>query len=159
MSIIFFIWQLPITILTWVFYILPFWALGYIQYRTIESHGVVRFALTKKRNWYTKLWKDWWGWSGPYVIILRNNHKSPIQFQRAVTHELTHCEQMRQWGFIFPFLYLGASLYIYIARKELHSYFDNPFEIEARRTAGQKIKIDKKYWGYGTDSQDRWSWW
>lgn len=46
-------------------------------------------------------------------------------------HERVHVQQYQRWGLLFIPLYLGASLWLKLRKKD--PYWDNPFEIEARR--------------------------
>ena len=46
-------------------------------------------------------------------------------------HERVHVQQYQRWGLLFVPLYLGASCLLKFRNKD--PYWDNPFEIEARR--------------------------
>jgi hypothetical protein len=48
---------------------------------------------------------------------------------RTRGHERVHVRQCERWGPIFLPLYVGASLYLWLKRKD--AYMDNPFEREA----------------------------
>jgi hypothetical protein len=48
-------------------------------------------------------------------------------------HEHVHVKQFERWGLFMAPAYLGASLWLYLRGKDY--YWDNPFEIEARRLA------------------------
>jgi len=60
-------------------------------------------------------------------------------------------------GFLFIFVYVIESVRIYFFEEDKHSYYDNKFEIEARRAAGQQVVIPRSEWAYGP--KDRWIWW
>jgi len=51
--------------------------------------------------------------------------------QRTLAHELAHVRQYERWGLLFPFLYFWASWQAW--RAGGHAYFDNRYEVEARR--------------------------
>jgi hypothetical protein len=93
----------------------------------------------------------WYGWASGCFIILREDAKG-----RSVPHEERHVWQQMIFGILAPILYVLASIFIFFFRKALHSYYDNPFEVDARRFAGQRIKIPRDAWA---DPQDRWAWW
>jgi hypothetical protein len=156
-----FLWLLPATILVWLFYILPLWALGCIRYIGQKETIIAKFQLVNQGSWYARRWKDWWGWSGPCVLILRRDieEQSLLDWHKTILHELEHCYQQFRWGVFHYPAYLSASVFIYFFEKEKHSYFDNPFERNARKAAGQPVEVDKKYWDYGTTEEDRWAWW
>ncbi|MFZ4079661.1 MAG: hypothetical protein ACOYKN_00440 [Pirellula sp.] len=46
-------------------------------------------------------------------------------------HERIHVDQYQRWGWLFVPMYLGVSVWLMLIRKD--PYWDNPFEIEARR--------------------------
>ena len=155
-----FLWVLPVTILVWLFYILPIWLI----FRGIEFIGwaepfVAEFQLTRDGlvpPWYAKLWRDWGGWAGPCVFI-RRRLVAATRLGRVRVHELTHVHQQFRWGIFFNVAYLGSSVWIWLFKKNQHSYYDNFFEVAARRAAGQTVVIDRKFWKDGVD--DRWIWW
>lgn len=62
-----------------------------------------------------------------HVILARNRET----FLSTWNHERVHVDQYQRWGFLFIPMYLGASLWLKIRNKD--PYWDNPFEIEARR--------------------------
>lgn len=50
---------------------------------------------------------------------------------RILTHELAHVRQAACWGPLFPFLYLGASIWALLRGQD--AYWNNVFEIAARK--------------------------
>lgn len=154
------IWLLPITILVWMFYILPLWALGHIKFSDWADFLVPHFVLDEKKSnsWYAKQWRDWAGVSLPNAIITKyeEGHNFP-SYTRTMLHELRHCYQQWAFGPFHWLAYILSTLFIWLFLKDLHSYYDNPFEVDARRAAGQMVKIPKNMWLQGPD--DRWPWW
>ena len=51
--------------------------------------------------------------------------------RQILTHELTHVRQAAQWGILFPFAYLGSSLWAILRGRD--AYWCNVFEIAARK--------------------------
>jgi hypothetical protein len=47
----------------------------------------------------------------------------------ARDHEHVHVRQCERWGPLFPFAYLGISLWLWLIGRD--AYRDNPFEVEA----------------------------
>jgi hypothetical protein len=52
-------------------------------------------------------------------------------FYSTWDHERVHVDQYQRWGLLFVPMYLGVGLWLKIRGKD--PYWDNPFEIEARR--------------------------
>jgi hypothetical protein len=158
------LWLLPITILVWLFYILPL-TLRDIEYIGQPSFMVFHFQLISKRSWYARLWRDWLGWSGPCVIIARNpdNLFTPVKASMAkiIIHETRHCYQQFVFGPLFYPAYILCSIVLWMLGKftsrKIHAYLDNPFERDARRAANQQVNIPPEQWPQG--SNDMWPWW
>lgn len=156
-----FLWLLPVTIPVWLFYILPLWLIWRdLKYTGSPDFLVAAFVLAKKdlEPWHVKLWRDWAGWGGPCVLILRvYEGATPAEIQRTTLHELKHVWQQFCLGIFFYPAYIVESIYIWLACKQLHAYHDNWFEREARRAAGQPVLIPQHLWMHGR--HDRWPWW
>lgn len=154
-----FLWILPAWILMWLFYVLPMWLifrdLVFVRW---ADFLVAEFELATENlePWFAKLWRGWIGFGGPGVII-RKVIWDEASRERTRKHELTHVQQQYRWGLLFYPAYLFVSVWIWIFMRDLHSYYDNPFEVEARRAAGQQVKIRKSQWRDGI--ADRWAWW
>jgi len=54
------------------------------------------------------------------------------------THELIHVRQYEKWGVLFIPVYLVCSVYLWLAGKDC--YRDNPFEQQAYRLEGSRVK-------------------
>ena len=153
------LWLSPATILVWFFYIF----LMHVIFRDLvwvgwAEYGVAEFKLAKEdlEPWYIAAWKDWSGWSGPMVIIRRDNMDA-ASIDRTRKHEIRHCWQQFIFGiFHYPF-YLLMSIFIWLFLKAKHAYLDNPFERDARRAAGQRVDIPREQWPHGPN--DSWPWW
>jgi hypothetical protein len=52
-------------------------------------------------------------------------------FYSTWNHERVHVNQYQRWGWLFVPMYLAAGLWMKLRKKD--PYWDNPFEIEARR--------------------------
>lgn len=53
----------------------------------------------------------------------------------VIVHEMVHVRQTERWGPLFIPAYLVTMLAMRLRGK--HPYWDNPFEVEARRAEGQ----------------------
>lgn len=151
-----FLLLLPATILVWLFYILPLVVSGEIGLVAWYKRGfIMQFVVLHDETWYSRLWRDWYGWSGPCVMICR--FLEPEARERTFLHELEHCKQQFRWGLLFYPAYIVSSIWILLFRRNKHSYYDNPFEVAARKAAGQRLDIPPSQWSGGSD--DRWIWW
>lgn len=168
-----FLWLLPATILVWLFYVLPLWALGEIKYEGKAATFIWVFENPISSSWYDKKWKKWAGWAGPCVYIYKKY--TPDMFNRPVssqelkmyeavtrTHEVRHCVQQFLFGvFHYPFYFL-SSAYIVISnlwkkqKDRKHAHLDNIFEVDARKAAGQQIYIPQERWPDGPNDYNPW---
>ena len=130
-----FVWALPLAILVWLFYIFPFWAFGLLHYNRRHACAV-EFVADMGVQWWAKAWKGWRGHAVPCAIVLaRVPSDLDATWRRTRRHELRHVDQMFLFGLLFPFLYVGAMVWIACFKRDLHPYRDNPFERDARAYA------------------------
>lgn len=137
--IIGFIWALPITLVSLIFHIIPLWALGHYCYAGWTGLAF-RFNVKPKINRFlgNQVHNHWSGWSGHALgntIVMRSNRKTTL------IHEHEHVIQCMRLGIFMPIFYVLYWLIAKFGVRNLHPYYDNPFEIDARRKAGQLIDI------------------
>lgn len=65
-----------------------------------------------------------------HVVIAANQR----ELERLRAHERVHVRQYERWGPLFVPAYLVSSLLLWLRGR--HPYWDNPFEVEARRLGG-----------------------
>lgn len=123
------LWLLPITIPVWLLYILPLWALGWIEYTGSPGFLVARFYTVDSGNWYSKLWRSWGGQALPHAMVLR------VPSVTTEAHELRHTDQWLVFGPLFPIVYVAILL--------VTGYVNHPFEKDARAWARRN---SLKYW-------------
>jgi len=152
-TILFVINVLPVAVIVYAFYVIPMWIIGDFKFAGFASFLVAEFHLSgNMARIHKKLWNRWDGFGGPGVIILRtkpiieNNNNEYLKSIRK--HELEHARQFFVLGIFQPLFYFLFSVIIFVSCKFLNAYFDNPFEISARR-AESNIEVGK----------DRWPWW
>ena len=150
------LWSLPACLVGWVFGILL------VLFFQIEKFKVQKdwtFVWDfKEDGWFFKLAMGEHGWVGYSIgnnIFIEDLDDE--RWIRTLIHENTHCLQWYRWGFLFIFVYVIESLRIYFLEEDKHSYYDNKFEIEARKAAGQTVVIPRTAWKDGPN--DRWAWW
>jgi len=109
-------------------------------------------------GWFFKrvFWnRGWVGYSiGCYVFVKDIN---VYRLNRTLAHEKRHCYQQYVLGVLFYPVYILDSVLIWLFQPEKHSYYDNWFERDARKAAGQLLDIPKSRWRSGPG--DRWAWW
>jgi hypothetical protein len=144
----------PVTILTGLFYILPFWALGWYRclgwmVTTVPDKSPLgaawAFVLNadKAPAFLTKYWANWGGHCVGTVVVLKN---TPFERVIVLNHELHHANQMHKLGFFQPILYAMSMLTSWAA--EENTYATDIFEVAARRAAGQVVDVDSFVQGF-----------
>lgn len=165
LRIIQFIWLLPATILTWLFYILPLILLKEIEYVGMTDFLVFKFINPiDPKSWYDQQWEKWGGWSGPCVMIVKpyvgpGGHSADIIIE---DHENQHCRDQFWFGPLFYPAYVLSCLWIWISNfwkkdeDKQHPYYANWFERRARKAAGQDLIIPMNKWIDGKDDYNPW---
>lgn len=167
-----FIWLLPVTILVWLVYVLPLWAVGEIKYEGKAGTFIWIFENPISSSWYDKKWEKWAGWSGPCVYIYKKYTEEMLPWTSATerrmydavtrVHEVRHCIQQFVFGIFHYALYFLDSMYILLSNKwkkpedRKHAHLDNHFEIDARKAAGQRIKVPQNEWPDGPADYNPW---
>jgi len=131
----------PVTLLTGLFYLLPFWALGWYTYLGRHSAPTDKSPLGTGWVWVLvpekapafliKYWERWGGHCVGSTVVLKRDSNTGL----TLNHELHHVHQMHKLGFFQPILYALSSFISSVAGEK--AYADNTFEIAARRAAGQ----------------------
>ena len=134
-----FIWAFPVTFFG-LLYALVFALLRWYRVRGIVGDALVfEVNVEKSPKWLLRLWKNWAGHAIGNVIVLR--HK-PETMPWLLTHEMKHVDQVMRLGVFQPIMYVACYLAIRIGCKGSDPYFSNPFEVDARRAAGQVVDIE-----------------
>lgn len=142
----------PVSILTGLFYILPFWLLGWHKYIGVKASTTGKSKLgvgwvwvleeKKAPKWLLTRWVGWGGHCvGSFVVLRKDPDPNTI-----LNHELHHVHQMHTLGFFQPVLYVLSMLTAWAANEK--PYQANHFEIEARRVAGQVADVQSFTQGY-----------
>ena len=151
-----FLWTLPVSIIGWLF-VLFLWAFRQVDWFTVDPDLSFECYLKKTGWFYRKLMaKRWFGFTIGNTIIASELDVTE-KFDRCMKHEHRHVWQQYIWGIFFFPAYIVESLRIFIFVKDEHSYLDNWFELDARKHAGQTVKIPRHMWPDGKN--DHWIWW
>jgi hypothetical protein len=145
------IWMLPNTIVSGL-YLGVFALLGWVRFARFTRWAIVLYV--PPGCWLSRRGMEGWnGWASGVFIIVRDDRKN---HPTTIKHEERHVLQQMVFGILQPILYILASVFVFMFMPSKHSYFDNPFEIDARKAAGQLVDIPKSMWW---DPNDRWAWW
>jgi uncharacterized membrane protein len=150
------LWSIVWCLLSWILVALLLVA------RQVEAVGTGAYMIVvidlKNDAWFASklvLGKGWGGFAFGNVVYVMDTDTE--RWKRTVKHESRHVVQTFLFGIIQPILYFLASIFIWIFLRKRHSYYDNPFERDARKAAGQPVEIPKEKWTDGPE--DRWAWW
>ena len=133
-----FAWSSPVTAIG-LLYVLPLWALGWYTYLSTTGDALVWMLSDSSPGWFKKLWSPWVGQTIGNVIVIRFKPDTD-RGRVALKHELHHVKQFMKLGVFLPVLYALAYAGLCTC-SHAHPYYDNPFEIDARRAAGQVIDV------------------
>ena len=132
------LWAAPVTFFG-AAYSLSFWAAGWYEWHGIEGSGLVwTLNYTKAPRWLVNLWRGWAGHAIGNVVVLSVDPKDK---PTVLIHELKHVDQVMRLGIFQPIVYSINMLAIKVGCTDSDPYFDNCFEIDARRHAGQMIDV------------------
>jgi hypothetical protein len=73
-------------------------------------------------------------------VVLLNVSPATIRGKIVLRHEAEHVRQAMYLGIFYPVLYFACWLLLHVCAYA-HPVYDNPFEIDARRAAGQVIDV------------------
>ncbi len=149
----------PVTIVTGLLYLLPFWAFGWYRYvgrvaTTVPLNSPLGvgwvFALDegKAPDFLRNLWSGWGGHCVGSTVVLK---REPAPGASTLNHELHHVHQMHKLGFLQPILYAASLLVDWAAGESL--YHANAFEVAARRASGQIVDLGSFEQGYAIGSK------
>lgn len=133
------VWSSPITIVAAIFYVIPFTLIGWYRYFGIHEHGMFFVTTDKMPSWLVNFWKRWAGHTAGNIVVMT---VEPTEKSATVIHELQHVAQCMKLGVFQPILYALSSLGIKLACPSSDPYFSNPFELDARRAAGQIVDVE-----------------
>lgn len=157
-----FLWCLPVTCLAILFLTLM------IGFRQIDSgfldvNDFISVYNFKRDSWFQKNVLEkrrLVGFSFGALAFIEGTGcdlASVFKDTRTINHERRHCFHWYVLGVFFILVYPLNSVFVYLFQKSKHSYFDNWFERDARKSAGQQLDIPKSQWSNGPE--DRWIWW
>jgi hypothetical protein len=134
-------WASPLT-LCGLLYVVPFDILGW--HRPIGTHGdamVWQLVPERAPGWLTFAWRHGSGHAVGNVVVL-NANLDTHQGRVVLKHEQDRVRQAMVLGAFYPLFYAVMWLGIRLACPRSSTHFSHPFELEARRAAGQTIDVE-----------------
>lgn len=113
-------------------------------FRWYKFHGRDGEALVwlvnfdKSPRWLTRAWTGWAGHAIGNVVVMT---RDPKEDASTLVHEKKHVNQCMRLGIFQPIMYGLIMLAIKLGCTDSDPYYDNPFEIDARRHTGQLIDV------------------
>lgn len=133
-----YVWASPVTAFG-LAYVCLYTSFGWYRWYGIEGDSLVWVVNNEKLpNWLLEYWKRLNGQASGNVVILKY---PPDARGMTLRHEQKHVDQAMRLGIFWPLFYYGSKLGIMLGCPGSDPYFDNPFEIDARRAAGQVVDV------------------
>lgn len=131
-------WASPVTLLGFM-YVAAFWAMGWYEWEGFEEDAAVwRVNHQESPGWLKKYWQRWGGHAIGNVVVLKRTIE---ESGSTLDHELRHVAQVMRMGIFQPIVYGINMVAMRWGCPGTDPYYYNPFEVDARRAAGQKIEI------------------
>lgn len=132
-------WAFPVT-LPGIIYASFFQLLGWHNWIGLKGDALVWVINPQKSpQFLLNLWKGWGGHTIGNVVVLRS---PPDEKAVILVHEQKHVDQCMRLGIFQPIMYGLNMLAIKVGCPGSDPYYSNPFEVDARRAAGQIIDIE-----------------
>ena len=150
-----FLWVSPVNILFSIFWCFPMYFKGVFKHVVWDwETWSFQVIVNPSSDFHKSAMKGWAGFVVGSFIVLRKGWVNGI----VLRHEQTHVLQNYIFGILFYPLYILCSLFIYLfGNSRTHAYYDNLFEVWARKSAGQPSRLPQDKWRDG--QSDRWPWW
>jgi hypothetical protein len=134
---ILYIWSFPVTFFPLLLMVLVAWPLR--QARPLGWSVAWEWEVVP-HSWVDRTWHMAGAAIGWCVIY------KPNEAERIRAHELAHVEQSLRLGPLIIILWPAAILLIGLACPSLHTYYDHPLELDARRATGDTFEITPDRW-------------
>lgn len=143
-----YLWAAPITLFG-LSYVGICQLMGWYRYIGVRDLALVWATVPEKMpKWFKALWGGNFNLHGQAignVIVIDIQDVNPDDvgnksYKRLMTHEMAHVKQVMRLGIFQPLLY-GVNYLVALALDDAHPYYDNLFEIDARRAADQTIDM------------------
>lgn len=132
-----YIWASPVTAVG-LAYASVFKSLKWYDFIGQVDDALVFRTAQKSPRWLKEIWKNWDGHAIGNVIVMNCD---PEAKPRQLAHEMVHVRQCMRLGIFQPLVYAICWVVIKVGCESSHPYWDQPFEIDARRSVGQYIDV------------------
>jgi hypothetical protein len=134
-----YVWAGPVTA-AGLIYSGTFKTLGWYAWYGVNGDALV-FVVDEVKSpaWLLSAWKKWAGHTIGNVVVFKS---IPDDKSLTLTHELKHVDQCMRLGIFQPIMYGLNMLAIKLGCPGSDPYYTNPFEIDARRAAGQIVDVE-----------------
>jgi len=130
-------WAAPVTVFG-LLYVLLFSLFGWYKFLGSRGDALV-WTIDKPPSFLDKMWTRWAGQTIGNVIVMKADVETD-KGKIVLRHEQEHVHQCMVLGVFQPIIYGIAYLGLCCCRSA-HPYYDNPFEVDARRAAGQIVDV------------------
>jgi hypothetical protein len=136
-------WASPLT-LCGLFYVVPLSVLGWYSPLGVRGDAMVWSLDAGAPAWLLRTWRHRSGHAVGNVVVLHPQHASLDTHQGRVVlhHEQDRVRQSMVLGPFYPLFYAVMWLGIRLACPKSSTLHGHPFEVEARRAAGQVIDVE-----------------
>jgi len=132
-------WAAPVSLLG-ISYASIFRLFGWYSWHGVEGDALVWLVNQDRAPaWLMKAWKEWGGHAVGNAVVLKF---SPDIKPLTLKHEQKHVDQVMRLGIFQPIVYSINYVAILLGCPGSDPYFSNPFEIDARRHAGQTVDVE-----------------
>lgn len=141
-------WASPVT-LVGLLYVMIFQLLGWYKFHSKKDLALIWVTNPNKMpKWLKKLWGthsfNTIGQAVGNIIVIDaldiNPDELHTKYKKLVNHEMVHVRQVMRLGIFQPLLF-GANYLAALIIDDVHPYYDNLFEIGARRNVGDVIDV------------------
>lgn len=139
MKVLGYIWASPVTFFG-LMYVLLFWLFGWYRWKRFHDVSMVwEWNETITPKFLQKMWGTFVGHAIGNVVVVKGTYD---RIEPAIVHENEHVWQCMRLGIFQPIMYFLNLITIWLGCRNSNHYYSNPFEIDARRGAGQLIDVE-----------------
>lgn len=131
-------WAAPVTLFG-LLYVALMTVGGFYKWHGVEGDALVWTVKPTSPSWLMALWKKWGGQAIGNVVVLK---VSPVDRPMVLIHEQKHVDQVMRLGIFQPIMYALCYVAIRVGCPGSDPYWSSPFEVDARRHAGQLVDVE-----------------
>lgn len=136
-----FMWISPVTLLG-LLYATLFMLFGWYKWVGVRDTALVwQLNNEKAPKWLNSAWEHWGGHTVGNVVVMKLNIETTYG-ATILRHEQQHVHQGMVLGPFHPVIYGLCWIAIKLSCSASNAYYTNPFEVDARRAAGQLIDVE-----------------